>query len=244
MASSALITCMMEGMATTGVCSFDTCNVTEFSTEPATSVCCTLSISIKTNEACLNCRVDINMDCTPAAASDIYNMQDCTGGLDSQGFGLSSQSSTDTAFQPVSDAADSPGTGSAFPFNQQVSWGCQPFAGVGKRPLVSPGSSPVKQKPRVCTSSVCCPTCHLMTNGMSLSAVSSTTCLPHSCYGYIFYVTSRKCVDKAGFAAQNSSASVHIVLLSSRSSESQQVPLAKLRQQHRLHSHCKLAASC
>lgn len=95
------------------------------------------------------CRVDIVVDSIPAAASDIYNLQDSTGGLDLQGFGLSSQSSTDTTFQLAPDVADSPGTGSAYPFNQQVNWGCQPFAGVGKRPLVSPGSSPVKQKPRV-----------------------------------------------------------------------------------------------
>lgn len=93
--------------------------------------------------------VDINVDCIPAVASDAYNLQDSIGGLDSQGFGLSSQSSADTVFQPASEIADSPDTGSAFPFNQQVSWGCQPFAGVGKRPLVSPGSSPVKQKPQV-----------------------------------------------------------------------------------------------
>lgn len=89
------------------------------------------------------------MDSIPAAESDVYNLQDSTGGLDSQGFGLSSQSSADTTYQPAADVADSPGTGSTFPFNQQVNWGCQPFAGVGKRPLVSPGSSPVKQKPRV-----------------------------------------------------------------------------------------------
>ena len=95
------------------------------------------------------CRVDIVVDSIPAAASDVYNLQDNTGGLDSQGFGLSSQSSAETTFQPAADVADSPGTGSALPFNQQVNWGCQPFAGVGKRPLVSPGSSPVKQKPRV-----------------------------------------------------------------------------------------------
>lgn len=89
------------------------------------------------------------VDSIPAAASDVYNLQDNTGGLDSQGFGLSSQSSTDTTFQPAADVTDSPGTEQALPFNQQVNWGCQPFAGVGKRPLVSPGSSPVKQKPRV-----------------------------------------------------------------------------------------------
>ncbi len=95
------------------------------------------------------CRVDINVDGIPAAASDVYNLQESTGGLDSQGFGLSSQSSTDTAFHPVSNNTDSPDTSSTFAFNSQVNWGCQPFAGVGKRPLVSPGSSPVKQKPRV-----------------------------------------------------------------------------------------------
>ena len=96
------------------------------------------------------CRVDIVVDSIPAAASDVYNLQDNTGGLDSQGFGLSSQSSADTTFQPAADVSDSPGTGSTLPFQQQVNWGCQPFAGVGKRPLVvSPGSSPVKQKPRV-----------------------------------------------------------------------------------------------
>ncbi|KAL3150714.1 hypothetical protein ABBQ32_000501 [Trebouxia sp. C0010 RCD-2024] len=93
--------------------------------------------------------VDIVVDSIPAAASDVYNLQDSTGGLDSQGFGLSSQSSTDTTFQPAPEVADSPGAGSVYPSNQQVNWGCQPFAGVGKRPLVSPGSSPVKQKPRV-----------------------------------------------------------------------------------------------
>lgn len=95
------------------------------------------------------CRVDIVVDSIPAAASDVYNLQDNTGGLDSQGFGLSSQSSTDTTFQPAANVTDSPDTETALPFNQQVNWGCQPFAGVGKRPLVSPGSSPVKQKPRV-----------------------------------------------------------------------------------------------
>ncbi len=89
------------------------------------------------------------MDCIPAAASDVYNLQESTGGLDSQGFGLSSQSSTDTVFNPVPSITDSPDTSSAVAYNTQVSWGCQPFAGVGKRPLVSPGSSPVKQKPRV-----------------------------------------------------------------------------------------------
>ena len=95
------------------------------------------------------CRVDIVVDSIPAAASDVYNLQDNTGGLDCQGFGLSSQSSADTVFQPAAGVADSPGTESMLPFHQQVNWGCQPFAGVGKRPLVSPGSSPVKQKPRV-----------------------------------------------------------------------------------------------
>ena len=89
------------------------------------------------------------MDGIPAAASDVYNLQASTGGLDSQGFGLSSQSSTDTAFHTVVNNTDSPDTSSTFAFNSQVNWGCQPFAGVGKRPLVSPGSSPVKQKPRV-----------------------------------------------------------------------------------------------
>lgn len=95
------------------------------------------------------CRVDINVDGIPAAASDVYNLQESTGGLDSQGFGLSSQSSTETAFHPVSNNTDSPDSNSTLAFNSQVNWGCQPFAGVGKRPLVSPGSSPVKQKPRV-----------------------------------------------------------------------------------------------
>ena len=90
------------------------------------------------------------MDCIPAAASDVYNLQDNTGGLDSQGFGLScSQSSTDTTFNPIPTHTDSPGTSSGIAYNSQVNWGCQPFAGVGKRPLVSPESSPVKQKLRV-----------------------------------------------------------------------------------------------
>ncbi|DBA91725.1 hypothetical protein WJX77_001180 [Trebouxia sp. C0004] len=93
--------------------------------------------------------VDINVDGIPAAASDVYNLQESTGGLDSQGFGLSSQSSTDTAFHPITNNTDSPDSSSTFAFNSQVNWGCQPFAGVGKRPLVSPGSSPIKQKPRV-----------------------------------------------------------------------------------------------
>ena len=94
-------------------------------------------------------RVDINLDCMPPAASDIYNLQESTGGLDSQGFGLSSQNSTDTAVNTLSNDIDSPEASSALVYNSQLKWGCQPFAGVGKRPLVSPGSSPVKQKPRV-----------------------------------------------------------------------------------------------
>ena len=95
------------------------------------------------------CRVDINLDCFPSAASDVYNLQDTAGGLDAQGFGLSSQSSTDTAFNPSLIKEDSQDSDSPTPSNTQVNWGCQPFAGVGKRPLVSPASSPVKQKPRL-----------------------------------------------------------------------------------------------
>lgn len=117
-------------------------------------------------------RVDINVDCQPAAASDVYNMQRNQAGLDGQGFGLSQSSST-TGY------ASSPGTHHGFSqgFSSSQSscqttvsieaessedmdtadtvssnagpWGIQPFAGIGKRPLVSPASSPVKQKPRV-----------------------------------------------------------------------------------------------
>ena len=114
------------------------------------------------------------MDGIPAAASDVYNLQESTGGLDSQGFGLSSQSSTDTAFPAVSNNTDSPDSDSTFAFNSQVNWGCQPFAGVGKRPLVSPGSSPVKQKPRVRYQSPaeCCMEAHL--------GCSATTPMLHS----------------------------------------------------------------
>ena len=106
-------------------------------------------------------RVDINLDSFPAAASDVYNLQETAGGLDSQGFGLSSQSSTDTTFAPQSFSTESDDSESPMPSNSQVNWGCQPFAGVGKRPLVSPASSPVKQKPRIAQVSLFRMTRHL-----------------------------------------------------------------------------------
>ena len=114
--------------------------------------------------------MDINIDCKPAAASDVYNMQLNQGGLDSEGFGLSqgssqngvglslsqsscqtgfssSQTSSQTAATIESESSEEMETASTSNGNV-VSWGIEPFAGVGKRPFVSPASSPVKRKPK------------------------------------------------------------------------------------------------
>lgn len=115
------------------------------------------------------CRVDINIDCQPAAASDIYNTQRRQAGLDGQGFGLAhsssqasyvtspgmsqgfslSQNSCQTTFNVEAESSEDMDTADTVSSSNAVPWGIQPFAGIGKRPLVSPASSPVKRKPKV-----------------------------------------------------------------------------------------------
>ena len=133
---------------------------------------CTRTTTPQLKAGSVICRVDINIDGKPAAASDVYNMQLNQGGLDSQGFGLSesssqngcdlslsqsscqngfgfssSQTSTQTAATIESESSEEMETASTSN-GAIVSWGIEPFAGVGKRPFVSPASSPVKRKPK------------------------------------------------------------------------------------------------
>lgn len=111
-------------------------------------------------------------------------MQRNQGGLDCQGFGLSqgsqtgsslsqgtyqglsqafslSQGSCQTAVSVEAESSEDMDTADTVSSNAQP-WGIQPFAGIGKRPLVSPASSPVKQKPKVrsSTQNTCIPTQH------------------------------------------------------------------------------------
>ena len=65
----------------------------------------------------------------------------------SQAFSLS-QDSCQTAVSIEAESSEDMDTADTISSNAQP-WGIQPFAGIGKRPLVSPASSPVKQKPKV-----------------------------------------------------------------------------------------------